>query len=86
MYLPTSTGALEAELGRLGKSAVEIATDYISAIYKHAMTRIESRIPADYLQMCEKKFVVSVPAVWSDKAKDLTLLARNNCFLCFKYS
>ena len=73
IYLPASNTA--AELKRLGKPAVEVAADYISAIYKHAMGRIESKMPADYLQMCQKKFVLSVPAVWSDKAKDTTLKA-----------
>ncbi|MCJ1377667.1 hypothetical protein MMC17_000763 [Xylographa soralifera] len=73
IYLPASNTA--AELKRLGKPAVEVAADYISAIYKHAMGRIESKMPADYLQMCQKKFFLSVPAVWSDKAKDTTLKA-----------
>lgn len=60
-------------LAPLNKSAVEIAADYIGAIYKHVMVKIASKVPHDYLAMCEKKFVLSVPAVWSDKAKDRTL-------------
>ena len=72
IYLPASNTA--AELKRLGKPAVEVAADYIAAIYHHAMSRIESKMPAAYLQMCQKKFVVSVPAVWSDKAKNTTLM------------
>ncbi|KAF7943848.1 uncharacterized protein EAE97_005918 [Botrytis byssoidea] len=31
--------------------------------------------PFEYIQGCRKHFVLSVPAVWSDKAKDLTLQA-----------
>jgi hypothetical protein len=31
-----------------------------------------SQVPADYLEMCQKQFVLSVPAVWSDKAKFMT--------------
>lgn len=61
IYLPVANTA--AELRRLGKPAVDVAADYIGAVYKHALSKIESKMPADYLQMCQKKFVVSVPAV-----------------------
>lgn len=71
VYVPASNTA--AQLRRLGKPAVEVAADYMSAIYMHAMSKIESKMQVDYLRMCRKKFVVSVPAVWSDKAKDTTI-------------
>lgn len=71
LYLPPTNPALE--LRRLNKPAVEIAGDYITAIFKHAFSKIETAVPTDYLRMCQKKYVVSVPAVWSDKAKDTTL-------------
>ncbi|KAM3079042.1 hypothetical protein ACMFMF_003971 [Clarireedia jacksonii] len=73
LYLPESTA--KADLKRLGKPAVEVAADYIGAIYKHALEKIEAKIPAEYMLMCQKQFVLSVPAVWSDKAKDTTLRA-----------
>ena len=66
-YLPASNTA--AELKRLGKPAREVAADYIGKIYQHAMTVIESKMPSEYLQLCQKKFVISVPALWSDKAR-----------------
>ncbi|KAI9647988.1 hypothetical protein NHQ30_002616 [Ciborinia camelliae] len=69
-YVPTSNQ--KADLARLGKPAVDVAADYICAMYKHAVVQIKSRIPAEYFEMCQKQFVLSVPAVWSDKAKDLT--------------
>jgi molecular chaperone DnaK (HSP70) len=71
LYLPESTA--KADLKRFGKPAVEVAADYIGAIYKHALEKIEAKIPAEYMLMCQKQFVLSVPAVWSDKAKDTTL-------------
>lgn len=71
LYLPESTA--KADLKRLGKPAVDVAADYIGAIYKHALEKIEAKVPAEYLLMCQKQFVLSVPAVWSDKAKDTTL-------------
>lgn len=72
LYLPETNAS--AKLKKLGKPAVEVATDYISSIYKHVLGKIETKVPADYMQMCQKKFVVSVPAIWSDKAKNTTLM------------
>lgn len=71
IYLPASNTA--AELKRLSKPAFEVAADYISKIYQYAMAVIETKMPSEYLQMCQKKFVISVPALWSDKAKNQTL-------------
>ncbi|KAG4434043.1 hypothetical protein IFR05_010465 [Cadophora sp. M221] len=71
LYLSESTA--KTDLKRLGKPAVDVAADFISAIYKHAMKKIESSIPSAYLMMCQKEFVLTVPAVWSDRAKDTTL-------------
>lgn len=74
IYIPQSN--TKNELKRLGKPPLEVAADYIGAIYKHAMSRIEAKVPLDYLHMCQKRFVVSVPAVWSDKAMDTTMKVR----------
>jgi molecular chaperone DnaK (HSP70) len=71
LYLPESTA--KSDLKRLAKPPVEVAADFIKAMYQHAMAKIESQIPEEYLRMCQKQFVLSVPAVWSDKAKDTTL-------------
>lgn len=57
----------------LPKDPIDVAADFIGAIYKHALDVIESSTVQGYFQLCEKDFVLSVPAVWSDKAKDLTL-------------
>jgi hypothetical protein len=69
-------GSAKDDLKKLGKPADGVAADFICAIYKHAMKQIESAVPKDYIDMCTKEFVLSVPAVWSDKAKDLTLQVR----------
>ncbi|TVY30987.1 Heat shock 70 kDa protein [Lachnellula hyalina] len=73
LYLPESSA--KSDLKSLGKPAVDVAADFIGAMYKHAISRIESKVPSDYLEMCQKQFVLSVPAVWSDKAKNKTLQA-----------
>lgn len=71
LYVPPSD--TQAELRRLGKSATEVSADYIKAMYTHALKKIGEKVPAQYLQMCQKTFVLSVPAVWSDRAKNTTL-------------
>lgn len=74
-YLPTSS--FETDRNDLPKDPVDVASDFIGAIYKHALSVIESSEIRGYFNICEKEFILSVPAVWSDKAKDLTLRVRN---------
>lgn len=63
-------------LAALGKPPIDVATDYIGALYAHALAQIENAFFKDYVAMQQKKFVLTVPAVWSDKAKDATLQVR----------
>lgn len=65
-------------LAALGKPPIDVATDYIGALYAHALAQIENAFFKDYVAMQQKKFVLTVPAVWSDKAKDATLQAAKN--------
>jgi len=69
-----TAGAAEskAQIAKLGKPPVDIASDYMSAMYQHAMKHIAGKFPNGYLDTMDKQFVLSVPAVWSDKAKDTT--------------
>ena len=75
LYIPETNTA--AELQKLGKPVIDVATDYIASIYNHALYKIESEVPAEYLKMCQKKFVITVPAVWSAKAMNATLAVRS---------
>ncbi|KUJ08980.1 uncharacterized protein LY89DRAFT_701518 [Mollisia scopiformis] len=79
-YLAESVA--KADLQELGKSAVDVAADYLGAMYKHAMTVISSKMPIEYLALCDQQFVLSVPAVWSDKAKNLTLRVGDAFVIC----
>ncbi|CAD6442291.1 4da1ac85-6fa7-4ad0-9ca3-7b273f1d7897 [Sclerotinia trifoliorum] len=72
-YIPEST--LKSNLKHCGKPAVDVAADFLQAMYKYALERLELEFPLEYVKICEKKLILSVPAVWSDKAKDLTLQA-----------
>jgi molecular chaperone DnaK (HSP70) len=73
LYLPT--GNKKKEIRKLPKDPVEVAGDYIGAMYQHAMAKIGAKYETDYYLRCQKQFVLTVPAVWSDKAKDKTLRA-----------
>jgi hypothetical protein len=70
-YIPADAHKETAK--RLPKAAVDVAADFIGAIYRHALFEIEKVVPRGYFDICEKQFVMSVPAVWSDKAKSATL-------------
>ncbi|KAJ0108760.1 hypothetical protein J7T55_011251 [Diaporthe amygdali] len=72
-YLPASS--FENDRNALDKDPVDVAADFLGAIYKHALSIVESSTVREYFRFCQKDFVLSVPAVWSDKAKDLTLKA-----------
>ncbi|KAG6249329.1 hypothetical protein E4U24_002172 [Claviceps purpurea] len=73
LYLPTKN--IDQELKSLPKKPFEVAADFIQAIYEHALQDIGRTIPKAYMDMCDKEFVLSVPAVWSDAAKNATLKA-----------
>ncbi|EHK20682.1 uncharacterized protein TRIVIDRAFT_69382 [Trichoderma virens Gv29-8] len=72
-YLPEIN--VEEELGKLPKSPVQVAADFIGAVYNHAMKEIGKKVSQDYVKLCRKVYVLSVPAVWSDAAKNSTLTA-----------
>lgn len=78
LYLAVSD--VQAELERLPKEPIDIAADYIEALYKHSMAVISGKWPEGFLSLLQKKFVLTVPAVWSDKAKDSTLRVRQIFF------
>ncbi len=65
-----------AETARLQKSTVDIIADYIGAVYEHALSKIRQREIDSYIDSLPKEFVLTVPAIWSDRAKNATLIVR----------
>ena len=63
----------DASLLRLpkGKQAVDVVTDYLRNLYKHCMAMLEKRYEA-VLGMTPIEFWFTLPAIWSDKAKNST--------------
>ena len=57
LYLPT--GNLQRDIKKLPKKPVEVAADFIRAIYQHALAEIAKKVPKGYMSLCQQKFVLS---------------------------
>jgi molecular chaperone DnaK (HSP70) len=49
--------------------------DYLREIHKHAEAELMKRYGAIFLDTTDVEWILTVPAVWSDRAKDATLAA-----------
>jgi hypothetical protein len=57
LYLPT--GNVKRDIKKLPKPPVDIAADFIGAVYQHALREIAKEVPKDYMAICQKHFVLS---------------------------
>lgn len=75
--LPHFVSPLEtaAQLRRFEKTVMEAVSDYLAQIYKHTMETLTRRYGETFMSLTKVQFVLTVPAVWSDSAKDATLKA-----------
>ncbi|CBX93261.1 similar to Hsp70 family protein [Plenodomus lingam JN3] len=75
--LPHFVSPLEtaAQLRRYEKTVMEAVSDYLAQIYKHTMEVLTRRYGETFMGMTKVEVVLTVPAVWSDAAKDATLKA-----------
>lgn len=67
--------ALENQLEKTGKDAETIAADYMRELWKHAVSVLERTLDKYILKNTKRQIILTVPAVWSDKAKHATLKA-----------
>lgn len=58
-----------------GKAPVEIVSDYLTAVRKFVWEELGNIFDPGLFKSLRKELVVTVPAVWSERAKDLTLKA-----------
>ena len=58
-----------------GRTAVDIAADYLSEVYKCVLKVLEKQITPQVLSITPLEFWFTVPAIWSDSARDATLAA-----------
>jgi molecular chaperone DnaK (HSP70) len=56
-----------------GKAPVEIVADYLTEVRKHVWYELGEQFAGGLFDSLRKELVVTVPAVWSERAKDLTL-------------
>lgn len=62
-----------------GKEPVDLVEDYLKALQQHTLSVIKKAYPKAFVDQLDIgtpiKYCLTVPAVWSDKAKNLTLKA-----------
>ncbi|KAH7398970.1 hypothetical protein DE146DRAFT_678065 [Phaeosphaeria sp. MPI-PUGE-AT-0046c] len=75
--LPHFVSPLEtaAQLRKFEKTVMEAVSDYLAQIYQHTMETLTRRYGETFMSLTKVQFVLTVPAVWSDSAKDATLKA-----------
>jgi molecular chaperone DnaK (HSP70) len=61
-----------------GKEPKDIVTDYLTGVKNHVFRSMKRTFGAALFDSCLLDVVITVPAVWSDKAKDLTFQAVAN--------
>jgi hypothetical protein len=62
-------------LGTLNKTAVDVVADYLRFLWAYTKDDIRRRQGDGYLSIYSLRIILTVPAIWSDAAKDKTLQA-----------
>lgn len=70
-----SQSDMQEQLRRSGKDAVTAVGDYLTELVKHARDTLTRRYGELFISTTRLEFVLTVPAIWSDDAKDATLRA-----------
>ncbi|KAK5135987.1 hypothetical protein LTR08_004241 [Meristemomyces frigidus] len=75
--LPHFVSPLEtaAQLRKCDKTVMDAVSDYLTKIYEHTMETLVRRYGESFVSTTKVEFVLTVPAVWSDAAKNATLQA-----------
>lgn len=58
-----------------GKKPVDIVTDYLGALRSYTVQTLERRLGRETVHAAKVEYVLTVPAVWSDKARQMTMEA-----------
>ncbi|PSK40200.1 Heat shock protein 12B [Elsinoe australis] len=69
---------LVKQLEEVGKTPVEAVTDYLIQMNGCVREQLNRQLTKDYVDAAEIEYVMTVPAVWSDAAKDATMTAARN--------
>ncbi|KAI9683419.1 MAG: hypothetical protein M1829_005491 [Trizodia sp. TS-e1964] len=58
-----------------GMQVQDVVRDYLAALYQHAISTLWRRFDRSVMQMTRVDFVLTVPAIWTDAAKQKTIEA-----------
>ncbi|KAG9521362.1 actin-like ATPase domain-containing protein, partial [Aureobasidium melanogenum] len=70
-----SRDRLQAQIANTGKTAVEVAADFLGLLKNHILQDMKRRYGSVLIENTDIEWILTVPAVWSDTAKDATLRA-----------
>ncbi|KAF2768063.1 actin-like ATPase domain-containing protein [Teratosphaeria nubilosa] len=75
--LPHFVSPLEtaAQLRTCNRTVMDAVSDYLTKLYEHTIETLTRRYGDAFMQTTKLEFVLTVPAVWSDAAKNATLQA-----------
>ena len=58
-----------------GRTALDVCTDYLTGVYKYTMEELHRTWTETVVKATPIDFWITVPATWSDRAKDMTKTA-----------
>ncbi|KAF4500174.1 hsp70 [Fusarium agapanthi] len=64
-----------AEGARSGRNTDELVTDFIAQLVEHLMYTLREKLGSGLVNSTRLEFVITVPAIWSDLAKEKTKMA-----------
>lgn len=69
---------LIAMMANLGKEPVDLASDYLSSLWKHTLKVLGTKIGEDLVEVIKIKVVLTVPAIWDHEGQEMTRRAAAN--------
>lgn len=64
-----------AQLQQHGKSVQDVVRDYLQMLYDHTITMLTRSLGQTFVENTKIEFILTCPAVWSDRSKNATLQA-----------
>lgn len=64
-----------AQLQQHGKSVQDVVRDYLQMLYDHTITMLTRSLGQTFVENTRIEFILTCPAVWSDRSKNATLQA-----------
>ena len=76
MLIDINRGLADGKKSSSGdKTPEQLTTDYFKALYSHLMYTLEQKLGVSILRTIPVEFCLTVPAIWTEVAKEKTLKA-----------